>query len=96
MAKKNFSGGLGKLLQSTTENAEQEEVQEANEAVEPTKFPERRTTFVIREDYLDKISAIAYWDRTLLKDQINAALSAYIEEYEKKNGEIKVAPPKRK
>jgi hypothetical protein len=96
MAKKNFSGGLGSLLQKTTENAEQVKGQEANQAPEPTDYAERRATFIIREDYLDKISAIAYWERSLLKDQINAALAAYIEEYEKNNGEIKVAPPKRK
>ena len=96
MAKKNFSGGLGSLLQKTTEKAEQEKVQNSNQAEEATNFTERRTTLIIREDYLDKINAIAYWDRTLIKDQVNAAFAAYIKQYEMENGEIKVAPPKKK
>jgi len=102
MAKKNFTGGLGSLLKKTTETDDviNEQGQGGNSETisnpEVAGFTERRATFIVREDYLDKINGIAYWERTMQKDQLNAALGAYIEQYEKINGEIKVAPKKPK
>jgi hypothetical protein len=52
------------------------------------------TTLQINIENLEKMRAIAYWDRVLLKDIVNTALSEYIEQYESKNGTIKVAPTK--
>lgn len=33
-----------------------------------------RTTVVIRKDYLEKLKAKAYWDRTSLRDLLDAAI----------------------
>ena len=37
-----------------------------------------RATFIVREDYIDKLKAVAYWDRKQIKEVINEALTAYL------------------
>ena len=59
-----------------------------------TKEGETRATFIVREELLDKLKAIAYWDRVLIKDVINTALQEAVVRYEKKSGEIKPIPKK--
>jgi hypothetical protein len=59
---------------------------------EGTKENETRATFIINEDLLDKLKAVAYWDRMLIKDVINTALFTYIDNYEKKKGVINTNP----
>ena len=49
-------------------------------------------TFIIREDLLDKIKAIAYWDRLTIKQFMDSALSGAIESWEDANGSIKPIP----
>jgi hypothetical protein len=61
---------------------------------EGTKENETRATFIINEDLLDKLKAIAYWDRVLIKDVINSTLQDVVAKYEKKNGVIKPIPKK--
>jgi len=56
---------------------------------EGTKENETRATFIINEELLEKLKAIAYWDRVLIKEVINTALQEAISKYEKKNGVIK-------
>jgi hypothetical protein len=51
---------------------------------EGTKENETRATFIINEDLLDKLKAIAYWDRVLIKDVINSTLQDVVAKYEKK------------
>jgi len=46
---------------------------------EGTKENETRATFIINEEILDKVKAIAYWDRVLVKDVLNIALQEYID-----------------
>jgi hypothetical protein len=55
---------------------------------------ETRATFIINEDLLEKLKAIAYWDRLLIKDVINTALQETVAKYEKKSGAIKPIPKK--
>jgi hypothetical protein len=43
-----------------------------------TKEGETRATFIVNEELLDKLKAIAYWDRELLKETINKALLEYV------------------
>ena len=102
MAKKNFSGGLNSLL------GDSQSAETAPAAAEPkslkkeitktsqigTKEKETRATFIVNEDLLEKMKALAYWDRVLIKDIINQALEEHITRYEKKNGEIKSMPKK--
>lgn len=58
------------------------------------KEGETRATFILQEELLEKVKAIAYWERILHKDVINTALEEYIAKYEKKSGDIKPIPEK--
>jgi hypothetical protein len=37
-----------------------------------------RATFILRNDYLEKIKALAYWQRKKVKEVIDEALAAYL------------------
>jgi hypothetical protein len=45
---------------------------------EGTKEKETRATFIMNEELLDKLKAIAYWDRVLIKEVINTALQEHV------------------
>jgi hypothetical protein len=102
MAKKSFSGGLNSLLGDPMQ-AERAAEPKAPKAVKKeitktsqigTKEKETRATFIVNEDLLDKMKAMAYWDRVLIKDIVNSAFEEHIARHEKKNGEIKEMPKK--
>jgi hypothetical protein len=61
---------------------------------EGTKENETRATFIVKEDLLEKLKAIAYWDRTLIKEVVDKALEEAVVKYEKKNGPVKALPKK--
>lgn len=96
MSKKDFKGGLDSLLgESPTvgrgrpkgATAPAREVTKTSQ--EGTKGSETRATFIVNEDQLEKLKAIAYWDRLMIKDVVAKAFEEYIARYEKKTGEIK-------
>jgi uncharacterized protein YnzC (UPF0291/DUF896 family) len=37
-----------------------------------------RATFILRSHYLEKIKALAYWDRKQVKEVIDEALGSYL------------------
>jgi hypothetical protein len=37
-----------------------------------------RATFILRDDYLQRIKGLAYWDRKSVKDVIDEALGAFL------------------
>ena len=99
MSKKNFTGGLNSLLGDQPDKPKRgrpvtqtKEVTKSSQ--EGTKENETRATFIVNEDLLDKLKAIAYWDRVLIKDVVNTALQETVAKYEKKNGDIKPIPKK--
>lgn len=99
MSKKNFTGGLNSLLGDQPEKPKRgrpvtqtKEITKSSQ--EGTKENETRATFIINEELLEKLKAIAYWDRVLIKDVVNTALQEIVAKYEKKNGEIKPIPKK--
>ena len=99
MSKKNFTGGLNSLLGDQPEKPKRgrpvtqtKEITKSSQ--EGTKENETRATFIINEELLEKLKAIAYWDRVLIKDVVNTALQEAVVEYEKKNGDIKPIPKK--
>lgn len=51
---------------------------------------ETKSTFVVRCDHLDKIKAIAYLERKMIKDVLADALEIYISKYENTNGSIQL------
>jgi len=99
MSKKNFKGGLNSLLGEQPEKPKRgrpvtqtKEITKSSQ--EGTKENETRATFIVNEDLLEKLKAIAYWDRVLIKEVVNTALQEAIAKYEKRNGEIKPTPKK--
>ena len=99
MSKKNFTGGLNSLLGDQPEKPKRgrpvtqtKEITKSSQ--EGTKENETRATFIVNEELLDKLKAIAYWDRVLIKDVVNTALQEIVAKYEKKNGDIKPIPKK--
>jgi hypothetical protein len=57
-----------------------------------TKDGEERATFILRQELIENIKTIAYWDRQLLKETIDIALDAYVKAWIKKNGVLKSRP----
>ncbi len=99
MSKKDFTGGLNSLLGEQPEKPKRgrpvtqtKEITKSSQ--EGTKEKETRATFIVNEDLLEKLKAIAYWDRMLIKDVVNTALQEIVAKYEKKNGDIKPIPKK--
>lgn len=99
MSKKDFTGGLNSLLGEQPDSPKRgrpvtqtKEITKSSQ--EGTKDNETRATFIVNEDLLDKLKAIAYWDRVLIKDVVNTALQEIVAKYEKKNGDIKPIPKK--
>jgi hypothetical protein len=68
------------------------EKREINSVQRGLKPGETRATFIVQETTLDKIKAVAYWDRCNIKDVINDAFEAYIKDYEQKKGSIQTIP----
>ena len=105
MSKKTFSGGLNSLLGEKVEanltavkkqpGRPKTQFKEVTKSTQQgTKEGETRATFIVREDLLEKVKEIAYWDRILFKDVVNKALEAEVARYEKKNGPLKPVPKK--
>jgi ACT domain-containing protein len=99
MSKKSFTGGLNSLLGDQPEKPKRgrpvtqtKEITKSSQ--EGTKENETRATFIINEELLEKLKAIAYWDRILIKDVVNTALQETVAKYEKKGGAIKPIPKK--
>jgi len=99
MSKKNFTGGLSSLLGEKSEAVKKgrpvtqfKEITKTSQ--EGTKINETRATFIVNEDLLEKLKALAYWDRVLIKDVMNTALEEVVAKYESKNGVIKPIPKK--
>lgn len=99
MSKKDFTGGLNSLLGEQPEKPKRgrpvtqtKEITKSSQ--EGTKEKETRATFIVNEDLQEKLKAIAYWDRVLIKDVVNTALQEIVAKYEKKNGDIKPIPKK--
>ena len=99
MSKKDFSGGLSSLLgdnlKKETRGRPTTSTREITKSSqEGTKENETRATFIVSELILEKLKAVAYWDRIRIKDVIDRALQDYVDRYEKDNGEIKPKPQK--
>ena len=105
MSKKNFTGGLNSLLGDNNNEDKKSKSAKVGRpktqfkkitktSQEGTKEKETRATFIVNEELLDKLKALAYWDRKLIKEVVDVALQDAVKKYEKKNGEIKPIPKK--
>lgn len=99
MSKKDFTGGLNSLLGENDKpkrgrpKTSTREITKSSQ--EGTKEKETRATFIVNEDLLEKLKAIAYWDRKLIKEVVAEALEGAVSKYEKKNGAVKPIPKKK-
>jgi hypothetical protein len=99
MSKKTLLGGLGTILGDQPETPKRgrpvtqtKKVTKSSE--EGTKENEIRATFIINKELLEKLKAVAYWDRVLIKTVVNTALEEAIAKYEKKSGAVNPIPKK--
>jgi hypothetical protein len=53
---------------------------------------ETRATFIVSDELLDRVKALAYWERTKIKHVIEAALTEHLSRHEDKHGKIKPMP----
>lgn len=90
MAKKSFEG-LNGLLKKTTPAADPKDTPKPQKKEAPkstsklgTKPDETRATFIVNEELLDGIKAIALWDRASIKEVMHEALQDFIEKQPKK------------
>jgi hypothetical protein len=54
-----------------------------------TKNDESRATFILKEELIEQLKNIAWWDRKKIKEVVGEALSQYVDQWEKENGAVK-------
>jgi hypothetical protein len=101
---KNFKGGLDSLISKrptkSTSTKKGELAKRRGRPKTSTKVPkdtteegtlpgEKRATFIVKEELLDKVKNIAYWDRVKIKNVLEEALQKHISTWEKKHGPVK-------
>ncbi len=77
MRKKDFRGGLNTLLgEDKTPELTKREITKTSQI--GTKPNETRATFIINEDTLEDLKALAWYERKTIKQVLNEALQGYI------------------
>jgi len=84
MGKKNFDKGLDGLLSGKPAVKQRGRPKTNFKTVEKTselgtKEHEIRATFIVAKDQLEKLKALAFWERTSIKDVLGAALEKYLQ-----------------
>jgi len=79
MSKKNFKTSFDSLLG-------EEEIK--TKVVNAAK--EVRATFIVKASQVERLKAISYWERKLIKNVLDEALTAYFDFYEKEKGPIQL------
>ena len=81
-------------------------ITQGNTPEDGTKEGERRATYIVKKEAIEKIEAIAYWESynqtiknkqpttVMIKDVVGEALQEYILKWEKKNGPVQSKPKK--
>lgn len=94
MSKKTFSGGLNSLL---GEPSEKPKAGKPEEVIKKTSGGAGgiRTTLILQRELLEKIKAMAYWDRTTIKEIVASALEDTIRKHEIKRGAMYPPLPKK-
>lgn len=103
MSKKDFKGGLDSLLQPSTDNQPKapkrkqgrpktstREITKSSQ--ENTREGETRATFIMSMEQVEKIKAVAYYERKKIKNIIERAIQDYLGAWEKANGKLKPRP----
>ena len=79
MSKKNFKTSFDNLL-----------LPESKDKRSHNTNKEIRATFVVKQTSINKLKAVAYWESKMNKEVLDEALSQYFENYESKNGPIRL------
>ena len=77
MSKKDFSGGIDSLFNTSTNENKQNKT--SNE--ETNKDLCTRTTLIVKIETYEKIKAISYWERKPVKDIIEKAFYSVLSDY---------------
>lgn len=93
MSKKNFKQGLSSLLPDPQEPTAPAKTS-TKRAQDKKQSQDTRATFILDIETIEKIKALAYWERKQIKETIAEALETYLETYEAKHGKIKPLPKK--
>lgn len=95
MGKKNFKGGIDSLFGSDSNEAKNKPTNKGRgrpktnfkeitkESQRGTKPNETRATFIVNEDYLEALKALAFWDRVSIKDVLGEALKTLVDSRKK-------------
>lgn len=96
MSKKTFTDGIESLIPTAGKRGRPVKNIRPITKSSQEGLPENevRATFIVKEDALDKLKAIAYWDRKLIREVHTEAIGQYIAAYEKKNGPVQPIPGK--
>lgn len=85
MSKKKF--GFDSLLgESKVEREKDLNKKPEKKGKEPQRSDEVRATFIVKRRNLEKLKAMAYWERKLIKEELNEAIEDRIRSYERKKG----------
>ena len=79
-------------LESQTTTGEDKKAPVITSVQRGLKLGETRATFIVNEIALEKIKAIAYWERENIKDIVQIAIDAYIKQYENAKGAVPSIP----
>jgi len=63
-------------------------------AAQGTKEGEEKYSLIIKTELLEKVKAVAYWERLTIKDTFEEAAIDRVKKYEKKSGLLKAIPAK--
>lgn len=83
MNRKNFKNTFDDILKTSSVKNDVIKSEKNRQVKKETK-----ATFIILSDQLDKLRAISYMERKMIKDVLRDALSLYIEKYEKENSSV--------
>ncbi len=96
MAEEPFKVTIHEIIDLPGALDEPESTQPVSSVKRGLKGNETRATFIVDENLLEKLKAVAYWERLNIKEVINDTFQNYLDRYEKQNGAIKPIPQNRK
>ncbi len=83
MNRKNFKNTFDDILKTSSVKNDVIKSEKNRQVKKETK-----ATFIILSDQLDKLRAISYMERKMIKNVLRDALSLYIDKYEKENSSV--------
>lgn len=88
MKKKSFKGGLDSILEGVFTNSDRPNSVQSLQKKE--KYS--RQLYTVKISSIENMKKIAYWNQKTIKHIVNSAIDRYIDEYIKKNDELKPIP----